>query len=114
MDPTTAEPAVTTQSVGGADQDMGEIVDFFPTPAFIVSPSYRIQRVSSGLLKTWHREEDDFLVFSDECDMCRYRVPSDPSAASLASLDLPYMQGFKGHATKLHRAAAPLPLAISC
>lgn len=41
--------------------DMNEVVDLFPVPTLVVSPSNRIQRVSRGLLTEWGREEADFV-----------------------------------------------------
>ncbi|KAF5671683.1 Two-component system A [Fusarium heterosporum] len=38
-----------------------DILDYLPTPLLVVSPSYRIQKVSDGLLKTWGRSRDEFI-----------------------------------------------------
>ncbi|RYO98071.1 hypothetical protein DL764_007201 [Monosporascus ibericus] len=37
-----------------------DIIDFFPVPTLVVSPSYRIERVSTGLLNSWGRGSSDF------------------------------------------------------
>lgn len=44
-----------------AGPDMNEVIDLFPVPTLVVSPSNHIQRVSRGLLKEWGREEADFV-----------------------------------------------------
>ncbi|RYP54580.1 hypothetical protein DL768_000640 [Monosporascus sp. mg162] len=37
-----------------------DILDFFPVPTLVLSPSYRILRVSTGLLNSWGRGREDF------------------------------------------------------
>ncbi|KAL7948836.1 hypothetical protein V8C42DRAFT_362414 [Trichoderma barbatum] len=37
------------------------ICDLSPVPTLVVSPSYRIQRVSKGVVDAWHRSRDEFL-----------------------------------------------------
>ncbi|KAH7110448.1 PAS domain-containing protein [Dactylonectria macrodidyma] len=40
---------------------MTQILDFLPVPTLIVSPSYRIQRASAGLLEVWGRRRDELV-----------------------------------------------------
>jgi osomolarity two-component system sensor histidine kinase TcsA len=40
---------------------MSEILDFLPVPTLVVSPSYRIQRASAGLLEAWVRRRDELV-----------------------------------------------------
>ncbi|KAH7142581.1 hypothetical protein B0J13DRAFT_596017 [Dactylonectria estremocensis] len=40
---------------------MSEILDFSPVPTLVVSPSYRIQRVSAGLLEAWGCRRDELV-----------------------------------------------------
>ncbi|KAH6874053.1 hypothetical protein B0T10DRAFT_499399 [Thelonectria olida] len=40
---------------------MSEILDFLPVPTLVVSPSYRIQRASAGLLEAWVRGRDELV-----------------------------------------------------
>src|SRR5690606_5956837 len=44
-----------------ARADMNEVLDLFPIPALVVSPSICVQRVSQGLLSEWGRTKDDFM-----------------------------------------------------
>ncbi|UKZ57555.1 hypothetical protein TrVGV298_011414 [Trichoderma virens] len=44
------------------DSDLtNDICDLSPIPTLIVSPDYRIQRASKGVVDAWHRRRDDFL-----------------------------------------------------
>lgn len=45
--------------MGHADTD--DICNLSPVPTFIVSPSFRIQRVSKGVVDAWKRGRDDFI-----------------------------------------------------
>ncbi|KAF4995615.1 hypothetical protein FGRMN_5006 [Fusarium graminum] len=38
-----------------------DILDYLPTPLLVVSPSYRIQRASAGLLEAWGRSRDEVI-----------------------------------------------------
>ncbi|KAM0341658.1 hypothetical protein ACHAPU_009904 [Fusarium lateritium] len=38
-----------------------DILDYLPTPLLVVSPSYRIQKASTGLLKAWGRSRDELI-----------------------------------------------------
>ncbi|KAI5455735.1 hypothetical protein BGZ63DRAFT_429617 [Mariannaea sp. PMI_226] len=40
---------------------MSEIFNFLPVPALVVLPSYRIVRISAGLLNAWGRKSDEFI-----------------------------------------------------
>ncbi|KAF9777227.1 hypothetical protein IL306_004495 [Fusarium sp. DS 682] len=40
---------------------MSEIFDFLPVPTLVVSPSYRIQRASAGLLEAWGRRREKLI-----------------------------------------------------
>ncbi|WZH50229.1 Two-component system protein A [Fusarium acuminatum] len=40
---------------------MSEIFDFLPVPTLVVSPSYRIQRASTGLLEAWGRRREELI-----------------------------------------------------
>ncbi|KAG4279585.1 hypothetical protein FPRO04_13589 [Fusarium proliferatum] len=38
-----------------------DILDYLPVPALVVSPSYRIQRASAGLLEAWGRGREELI-----------------------------------------------------
>ncbi|KAI9170812.1 Two-component system protein A [Paramyrothecium foliicola] len=40
---------------------MSKILDYFPVPTLVVSPSHRIQRASFGLLTAWNRKRADLV-----------------------------------------------------
>jgi osomolarity two-component system, sensor histidine kinase TcsA len=40
---------------------MNDILDFLPVPTLVVSPSYRIQRASAGLLEAWGRRREELI-----------------------------------------------------
>ncbi|KAH6953956.1 hypothetical protein BKA56DRAFT_237425 [Ilyonectria sp. MPI-CAGE-AT-0026] len=50
-----------TMAVDATVPAMTEILDFLPVPTLVVSPSYRIQRVSAGLLEAWGRRRDELV-----------------------------------------------------
>lgn len=50
-----------TMAVDATVPSMTEILDFLPVPTLVVSPSYRIQRVSAGLLEAWGRRRDELV-----------------------------------------------------
>ncbi|KAL4725732.1 hypothetical protein ACLX1H_007884 [Fusarium chlamydosporum] len=52
------------QTAKALDADIpaaNDILDYLPVPALVVSPSYRIQRASAGLLDAWGRSRQDLL-----------------------------------------------------
>ncbi|RYO84059.1 hypothetical protein DL766_009504 [Monosporascus sp. MC13-8B] len=53
-------PAIKPLDTGILPPAFPDVLDFFPVPALVVSPSYRIQRVSTGLLSSWDRGRDEF------------------------------------------------------
>ncbi|SCN65188.1 related to histidine kinase tcsA protein [Fusarium fujikuroi] len=60
MDP-AKEPEATVPTMNmdmnmDANMDVSDILDFLPVPTLVVSPSYRIQRASVGLLEAWGRD----------------------------------------------------------
>lgn len=60
MSATAPEPARAAPT-DAARPDMNEVIDLFPVPTLVVSPSNHIQRVSQGLLAEWGRGEDQFM-----------------------------------------------------
>lgn len=52
-----------TSTGADADTNIGtiDICDLSPVPTLIVSPTYRIQRVSKGVVDAWHRRPDELL-----------------------------------------------------
>lgn len=61
MSATIREPDKGHGVPAAAGPDMNEVIDLFPVPTLVVSPSNHIQRVSRGLLKEWGREEGEFM-----------------------------------------------------
>ncbi|RKK43923.1 hypothetical protein BFJ69_g18346, partial [Fusarium oxysporum] len=52
---------VVTKALDANVPAMSEIFDFLPVPTLVVSPSYRIQRTSSGLLEAWGRRREELI-----------------------------------------------------
>lgn len=63
MSATNQEPAgeLPAPSLAATRPDMNEVIDLFPVPTLVVSPSNYIQSVSQGLLAEWNREEAEFI-----------------------------------------------------
>jgi osomolarity two-component system sensor histidine kinase TcsA len=57
MSHTEPLPLASTESPGTST----EILDYFPVPTLVVSPTYRIQRASASLLKVWDRDRNDLV-----------------------------------------------------
>ncbi|EGU73539.1 hypothetical protein HZS61_011444 [Fusarium oxysporum f. sp. conglutinans] len=52
---------VVTKALDANAPAMSEIFDFLPVPTLVVSPSYRIQRASAGLLEAWGRKREELI-----------------------------------------------------
>ncbi|KAI7761744.1 hypothetical protein LZL87_014243 [Fusarium oxysporum] len=52
---------VVTKALDANVPAMSEIFDFLPVPTLVVSPSYRIQRASAGLLEAWGRKREELI-----------------------------------------------------
>jgi osomolarity two-component system sensor histidine kinase TcsA len=52
---------MVTKALDGSVPAMSEIFDFLPVPTLVVSPSYRIQRASAGLLEAWGRRREELI-----------------------------------------------------
>ncbi|KAH7202738.1 hypothetical protein BKA60DRAFT_161377 [Fusarium oxysporum] len=52
---------VVTKALDANVSTMSEIFDFLPVPTLVVSPSYRIQRASAGLLEAWGRRREELI-----------------------------------------------------
>jgi osomolarity two-component system, sensor histidine kinase TcsA len=52
---------MVTKALDGNVPAMSEIFDFLPVPTLVVSPSYRIQRASAGLLEAWGRRREELI-----------------------------------------------------
>ncbi|KAF4338260.1 histidine kinase tcsA [Fusarium beomiforme] len=51
----------TTKDLDATIPTMDDILDFLPVPTLVVSPSYRIQRASAGLLEAWRLSREDLV-----------------------------------------------------
>ncbi|WKT54042.1 Signal transduction histidine kinase-related protein, C-terminal [Fusarium oxysporum f. sp. vasinfectum] len=52
---------VVTKALDTNVPAMSEIFDFLPVPTLVVSPAYRIQRASAGLLEAWGRRREELI-----------------------------------------------------
>jgi osomolarity two-component system sensor histidine kinase TcsA len=52
---------IAAKALDAALPAANDIFDYLPVPALVVSPSYRIQRVSAGLLEAWGRSREDLI-----------------------------------------------------
>lgn len=53
-----AAAAASSSDVGA---DTTDLCDLSPVPTLVVSPAFRIQRASKGVVDAWHRDRDEFL-----------------------------------------------------
>src|SRR6478735_3950950 len=51
-------PMDLAKELDAAVPTMNDMLDFLPVPTLVVSPSYRIQRASAGLLEAWGRRRE--------------------------------------------------------
>ncbi|KAH8127126.1 osomolarity two-component system, sensor histidine kinase TcsA [Trichoderma asperellum] len=56
-----SQGAAAAASSGAMDVGPVDICDLSPVPMLVVSPTFRIQRVSKGVVNAWHRGRDEFL-----------------------------------------------------
>lgn len=56
-----SQGAAAAASSGAMDAGPVDICDLSPVPMLVVSPTFRIQRVSKGVVNAWNRGRDEFL-----------------------------------------------------
>ncbi|KAK1246598.1 hypothetical protein MKX08_000400 [Trichoderma sp. CBMAI-0020] len=56
-----APTGASSNNVGADTADLHDLYDLSPVPTLVVSPAFRIQRVSQGVEDAWHRGRHEFL-----------------------------------------------------
>lgn len=56
-----AATAATSSNNSGLGADTADLCDLSPVPTLVVTPAFRIERVSKGVEDAWHRGRDEFL-----------------------------------------------------